>query len=261
MTDALSPVRASRQNRAWRHGPRGLFSVLLIGAGMMGTAMSAHAATATTGSAMTSDDTNTKLMLSATGTVHAPPDRLTAVFFAESTAPTAAGAQGQVNAQVDKAMTTMRAITGLTISAESYSVRHQDADPHASRPAQWVARQTIRVSATDGSILLPLLGRIQSENLALSQLDWSLSRDRRTALLQQAEGLALHELQQRAHAAATALGLKIVRIESVTLNDQEMPRPMPMMMMAARSAVAAPQAPAADQDVTAQADATFVLHP
>ncbi|WP_239019420.1 SIMPL domain-containing protein [Novacetimonas pomaceti] len=261
MTDALSPMRASRHHRARRHGPRGLFS-LLLAAGMMGPVMSAHAATTTTGSAMTTpDDASTKLMLSATGTVHAPPDRLTAVFFAESTAPTAAGAQGQVNAQVDKAMATMRSITGLTISAESYSVRHQDADPHAGRPAQWVARQTIRVSATDGSILLPLLGRIQSENLALSQLDWSLSRDRRTALLQQAEGLALHELQQRAQAAAGALGLKIARIESVTLNDQEMPRPMPMMMMAARSEVAAPQAPAADQDVTAQADATFVLHP
>ncbi|MCW4591396.1 SIMPL domain-containing protein [Gluconacetobacter entanii] len=231
---------------------------LLIGATAMVGITQAHAADS---AAMAADTATTKLRLSATGTVHAPPDELTAVFFAEASAPTAAAAQGQVNAQVDKAMGIAHGVAGLTVNAESYTVHHQEADPRISHPSQWIARQSIRISATDGTILLPLLGRIQSDNLALSRLDWSLSRAHRTALVQQAEGLALHELQQRAQAAATALGLKIARIESVNLNDQDMPSPMPMMMAARAASMSAPQAPAADQDVTAQADATFILHP
>ncbi|PYD61317.1 SIMPL domain-containing protein [Novacetimonas maltaceti] len=228
-------------------------------AGMTAGVTQAHAAD---GAATTAEaPQTTKLRLSATGTVHAPPDELTAVFFAESSAPTAAAAQGQVNAQVDKAMAVARGVTGLTVNAESYIVHHQEADPRNSRPAQWIARQSIRISATDGTILLPLLGRIQSDSLALSRLDWSLSRTHRTALVQQAEGLALRELQQRAQAAATALGLKIARIESVSLTDQDMPPPMPMMMAARAASMPAPQAPAADQDVSAQADATYILRP
>ena len=259
MTSATMRTHASQAPRGMRRLP--ILLSLLAGTAAMADITHAHAAD---GGITTADTTPPKLMLSATGTVHAPPDELTAVFFAEASAPTAAAAQGQVNTQVEKAMASAHGVEGLTVSAESYSVRHQDADTRINHPALWIARQSIRITATDGRILLPLLGRIQSDNLALSRLDWSLSRPHRTALLQQAEGLALHELQQRAQAAATALGLKVARIESVNLNDQETPRPMPMMMMAARAAAAempAPQAPAADQDVTAQADATFILRP
>ncbi|MFT8634241.1 SIMPL domain-containing protein [Novacetimonas hansenii] len=259
----MIPAPMRTRARPARHMLRGapILLSLLVGTATMAGITYAHAAD---GDATAADATMTKLMLSATGTVHAPPDELTAVFFAEASAPTAAAAQGQVNTQVEKAMASAHGVTGLTVSAESYTVRHQEADTRNNHPALWIARQSIRITAADGKILLPLLGRIQSDNLALSRLDWSLSRPHRTALLQQAEGLALHELQQRAQAAATALGLKVTRIESVNLNDQEMPHPMPMMVMAARAASAdmsAPQAPVADQDVTAQADATFILHP
>ncbi|MCE2575335.1 SIMPL domain-containing protein [Komagataeibacter sp. FNDCR2] len=204
----------------------------------------------------------TTLDLIASGTVQARPDELTASFFAESRADTAAAAQAQVNALIAKAMATTAHVDGLNVNAESYFVRHDDGDPRQNRKPGWVARQTIRLTAQDGKILLPLIGQLQAENLALTQLDWSLSRARRAELTRQAESLALQDMQQRAQAAATTLKRKVSVIMSVVLEDQNTPHPMPMMMMARASADSmAPSAPAGMEDVTATAHGTLLLKP
>lgn len=202
------------------------------------------------------------LELSASGTVHAQPDELTAVFYAESRADTAAAAQAQVNTQISKAIATAGHADGLSVNAESYFVHHEDADPKQNRrQPQWVARQTIRLTAPEGKGLLPLVAQLQGDNLVLTQLDWSLSAPRRAELTRKAETLALQDMQQRAQAAAGTLKLKIGAIRTVTLDDQDFPRPRPMMMMArmASAEMAAPEAPAAMQDVTATVHATLVL--
>ena len=203
----------------------------------------------------------TTLELSATGTVQAQPDELTAVFYAESHADTAAAAQAQVNTQAGKGIALATPIEGMGVSAESYIVHHDDGDARQNRKPQWIARQTIRLTAHGGKGLLPLIGQLQSNNLVLTRLDWSLSTVRRAELTRQAETLALQDMQQRAEAAASTLKLKIASIRSVTLDDQNFPRPMPMMMMAraASADLAPPEAPASMQDVTATAHATLVL--
>ncbi|WP_240162209.1 SIMPL domain-containing protein [Gluconacetobacter azotocaptans] len=198
----------------------------------------------------------TELTLSATGTVHAPPDRLTATLFAEATAPAVSTAQARVNALIRQATDAAGAAGGLVVVTDSYSVQRDD----TPRPPQWTARQSLRLTGGDGAKLLDLVGRLQARGLALSGLDWSLSPDRRTALVQQAEAEALKAVRQRAASAATTLGLTVGTIRSVTLEDRGMPRPMPMMMMAARAALP-PTAPPEEQDVTASATATVVLRP
>ncbi|WP_102325603.1 SIMPL domain-containing protein [Komagataeibacter saccharivorans] len=204
----------------------------------------------------------TRLELTASGTVQAQPDQLTATFFAESRADTAAAAQAQVNSLIGKAISAAAQTPDLTVNAESYFVQHEDADTRQSRRARWVARQTIRLTAADGKTLLPLVGQLQAENLALMRLDWSVSRKKRAELTRQAETLALQDMQQRAHAAADTLKLKISSLASVSLDDQDMPRPMPMMMARAASAdMMAPSAPTGMQDVTATARATVLLTP
>ncbi|GBQ10343.1 SIMPL domain-containing protein [Komagataeibacter rhaeticus] len=203
----------------------------------------------------------TTLDLSATGTVQAQPDELTAVFYAESHADTAAAAQAQVNTQVGKAIALATPVEGMGVNAESYVVHHDDGDPRQNRRPQWIARQTIRLTAHDGKGLLPLIGQLQGDNLVLTRLDWSLSTARRTELTRRAETLALQDMQQRAEAAASTLKLKVASIRSVTLDDQNFPRPIPMMMMAraASAEITPPEAPASMQDVTATAHATLVL--
>ncbi|GCE83603.1 SIMPL domain-containing protein [Komagataeibacter diospyri] len=205
----------------------------------------------------------TELELSASGTVQAQPDELTATFLAEARADTAASAQAQVNALVGKVTAASAHVTGLTLNAESYFVHHDDGDAHQNRRPQWVARQSIRLTATDGKVLLPLVGQLQADNLALTRLDWSLSREKRMELTRGAETLALQDMQQRAQAAASTLKLTIASIRSVTLEDQNMPRPMPMMMMARAASMdmPAPEAPTGLQDVTATVRATLILKP
>ena len=202
------------------------------------------------------------LELAATGTVHAQPDELTAVFYAESRADTAAAAQAQVNALAAKAITTASQTDGLRVNAESYFVHQDDIDtrqPH--KQPQWVARQTIRLTAPEGKGLLPLVAQLQADNLVLTRLDWSLSTPRRAELTRKAETLALQDMLQRAQAAAETLKLKIGTIRTITLDDQNFPRPMPMMMMARAASVdmATPAAPADMQDVTATVHATLTL--
>lgn len=205
----------------------------------------------------------TELDLSASGTVQAQPDELTATFMAEARADTAASAQAQVNALVGKVTAASAHASGLTLNAESYFVHHDDGDPRQNRRPQWVARQSIRLTATDGKVLLPLVGQLQADNLALTRLDWSLSREKRAELTRRAETLALQDMQQRAQAAASTLKLTVASIRTVTLEDQNMPRPMPMMMMARAASVDMPgaEAPTGMQDVTATVRATLILKP
>nr|WP_148299364.1 SIMPL domain-containing protein [Komagataeibacter kakiaceti] len=229
---------------------------------LLAAALCPAAVMAQTPAAAPATPDETRLDLVASGTVQALPDELTATFFAESRADTAAAAQAQVNALIAKAMATAAHVDGLTVNAESYFVRHDDGDPRQNRKPGWVARQTIRLTAQDGKNLLPLIGQLQAENLALTQLDWSLSRARRAELTRQAEALALQDMQQRAQAAATTLKRKITALTSVVLEDQDTARPMPMMMMARASAESvAPSAPAGMEDVTATAHATLILKP
>ncbi|NVN36456.1 SIMPL domain-containing protein [Komagataeibacter swingsii] len=206
----------------------------------------------------------TELELSASGTVQAQPDELTATFLAEARADTAASAQAQVNALVGKVTAASAHVTGLTLNAESYFVHHDDGDSRQNRRPQWVARQSIRLTASDGKVLLPLVGQLQADNLALTRLDWSLSREKRMELTRKAETLALQDMQQRAQAAAATLKLNVAFIRTVTLEDDNMPRPMPMMMMMPRAAsieTAPPEAPTGMQDVTATVRARLVLKP
>ncbi|WP_342627595.1 SIMPL domain-containing protein [Nguyenibacter vanlangensis] len=200
---------------------------------------------------------DTELTLTGAGTVHAAPDRLTATLFAESNGATPAAVQGRVNSVIRQAVDAANAAGGLTIVTDSYVVQHDE----AARPAQWTARQVIRLTGADGTALLTLVGQLQARGLGLSGLDWSLSPERRSALTQQAEAEALRDVRRRAEAAAKVLGMTMGPIRTIALQDQGTSRPMPMMMMMAARASMPPTAPLEEQTVTAAATATIMLRP
>ncbi|WP_323989122.1 SIMPL domain-containing protein [Nguyenibacter sp. L1] len=199
---------------------------------------------------------DTELTLTGAGAVHAAPDRLTATLFAESNGATPAAVQGRVNSVIRQAVDAANAAGGLTIVTDSYVVQHDE----AARPAQWTARQVIRLTGADGTALLTLVGQLQARGLGLSGLDWSLSPERRSALTQQAEAEALRDVRRRAEAAAKVLGMTMGPIRTIALQDQGTSRPMPMMMTAARASMP-PTAPLEEQTVTAAATATIMLRP
>ncbi|MGI4815964.1 MAG: SIMPL domain-containing protein [Janthinobacterium lividum] len=113
----------------------------------------------------------TVLHLSATGFVQVAPDQLAAELVAQSTSPSAAMAQRQVNTMMANGMKAAQAIAGVDARAVGYSVTPGD-DKHAT----WIAQQILELRGADRPALLDLAGKFQERGLALASLDWQLSR-------------------------------------------------------------------------------------
>lgn len=203
----------------------------------------------------------TKLDINAEGQVEAPPDRLTATFRAQAQDKNVATAQQAVNAQIHQATEQAAKVNGVTSAVLVYGVSESRPDKNTTL---WTARQTLTLAAADGKALLPLAGQLQGNGLILEQLEWSLSRPQRQTLFLQAEKNAIADLKKQAETLAAALGLHVLRFEHVTVSEEDSPRPMPVMLMAARSAdgaAAPPSSTAETQTVRASASATVLLAP
>lgn len=137
----------------------------------------------------------TKLELTASGSVQAPPDQLAASFRAESRSNSAAAAQKAVNTQVSKAAEQAKQANGVKYAISHYSVSEMRDDK--AKNAVWTASQDLTFTAPDGEALLPLTGQLQANGLILEGLDWSLSPDKQKALQLEAEKAAVTDLKNR----------------------------------------------------------------
>lgn len=200
----------------------------------------------------------TKLHISAEGTVQAPPDQITATFRVEAQGKSPAAAQQSVNAQISRAMATSSKVKGLKSAALNYSV--SQTRPDKARPF-WTAQQSLTLTASDGQALLPLAGELQASGLILEGLEWSLSESRRQGLLLEAEKNAVTDLQKQAETLAASLGLHVARFETLNFSEFTPIRPMPVMMMAARSSAdtTPPSSTEETQTVRARGNATVIL--
>ncbi len=193
----------------------------------------------------------TVLHLSASAAVQVAPDLLIAELVAQSTAANPATAQRQVNTLIADGMMAARSVDGVAAQANGYSVGYTD-----QKRTTWSAQQTLELRAADGPALLDLVGRLQQRGFLTTSLDWQLSPDLRRHAHDQATTEALKELQARAEAAASTLGLKVDHLQDVRLDSggrQAFP------VMAARAP--GPQASQTPQDVTADVSADFALRP
>ncbi len=197
---------------------------------------------------------NTVLHLTATSSVQATPDQLVAALLARNTSQSAAAAQRRVNALIADGLKDAQGVTGVDARATGYAV-----EPTDDKRAAWVAQQTLELRGSDGPSLLDLVGRLQERGLVAASLDWQVSPALRRKAHDEATTAALKQLQVRARSAAATLGLNVDHLREVRL-DGPANQPVPMMAMAAR-AVAAPQATAAPEDVTAEVSADYVLRP
>jgi uncharacterized protein len=221
-------------------------AVLLIGCGY---------ANAQPGPQPTPPGGSTILHLSASASVPASPDQLVVNLVAQSTLPLAAAAQRRVNALIAEGMQAAHNMAGVEARAVGYSVTPTD-----EKRSMWNAQQTLQLRGPDGQSLLDLAGRLQERGLIAASLDWQLSPALRRKAHDEATTEALKELQARAAAAATTLGLHVDHATDVRL-DIPVYQPRPSFSVMAARGAPPPQATALPEDVTADVSADVVLRP
>jgi len=221
----------------------------LLAAGLLLGAASAHA--------------ETLLRLSETATVMQHPDELDASLRVEATSPSPAEAQRRVNATMEDALATAKAVAGVTVSTGGYFVWRVGPAPLAP-PEHWQANQSIELTSHDGAALLKLVGALQQKGLAVAQLGWRLSDAATRAARAAATKQAIAALRGRAEEAAALLDLRFASFKEVRLDSTRPPPMMPRLMMAtaaSASSAAPPSAEPADIGISATADADVVLVP
>ena len=118
----------------------------------------------------------TMLRLAETATLLVHPDEPSASLRAEAASPTAAEAQGRVNAAIAGAIARAKAAAGVTVATGGYNVWHVAPTPQ-DRSDHWQAAQTLELKGRDAALLLPLVGDLQHAGLAVGRLSWGLSPD------------------------------------------------------------------------------------
>ncbi len=200
---------------------------------------------------------DTMLHVSVTGSVTVMPDELVAQLSAQADAPSAAAAQGAVNAMVAKALAAAKPLQAVTASTTSYSVWHQT-DPKDV----WHASQGVALRSHDGAGLLTLIGQLQAAGLAVGDLSWQLSPALADKSYEQAVANAIGKLTARTQETAALLHLQVHGFTQIVLGDGSGPEPRPMMRLMAAEAPAAAPPPSAQAEamtVTATVNGTARL--
>jgi uncharacterized protein len=203
------------------------------------------------------------LHLGETATVMAAPDQLVAVLRAEANRATAAEAQAAVNDTMKDALTQARASAGLKVSTGGYGV-WRIGPTDKDRAERWQAGQTLELVGHDDAVVLKLVGALQAKGLAISSLDWRLSREAERRAHQDATKQALAALRGRIDEAADLLNLRFDQFKEIRLDGAGQMQPIVRAAAAPRAmtmSAAPPSAVAEDIPVTATAEADAILTP
>jgi uncharacterized protein YggE len=207
----------------------------------------------------------TVLSLSATGTVLAAPDEITASLTVQASARQAATAQADVNKVMAKALAAARDVAGVTATTADYNVNQTNND--AGTVTGYQASQTLNLTmpapgGTPPSAFTDLVGQLQNEGLLLNSLDGDLSPAGRQAAGTQAINAAIKQVQAQAACIAKTLGESVgpMKTLNVSLDNGGPVMPMRMMVMAA-PASAPPQAAPGPVSVSATVSAEIALAP
>ena len=197
----------------------------------------------------------TVLHLGESAEVTRAPDEIVATLRAEARAGSAAAAQEAVNRAIAAALDRARAAPGVRVATGGYWTNRVE------EGRAWQASQQLTLRGADGAAVLDLVGALQQQGMAVSQLQWQLTRETARQTREEAARLALGALQRRADAVAAQLGLQVAGLREVRIDAPDRaPRPMPMAMSAMRAAAAPPPAAVAeDIVVSATVEAVVVL--
>lgn len=202
----------------------------------------------------------TKLTLSAHAEKTLPRDRLRAELRAEAVGADASHVQAEVNRRMAAALARAKAAAGIDVETTGYTV-YQEHDAKGN-PTRWHGSQSVRLTSGDFPALLNLVGALQGEGLALTDLAAELSPALAKSAQDELTDAALKEIRARAERIATTLGTHVERYAELRVGSVSLP-PVPMraMVAVASSSMPAPVAAAGDATVTVSVDATVLLAP
>lgn len=157
------------------------------------------------------------VQLSATGTVEVPQDYLTITLAATREDADAAAVQAQLKAALDTALAQARAAASpgqieVRTGGFSLSPRHDS----NGRISTWQGRSELVIHGRDFGRISALAGRIQT--LVVSDVAFSLSREGREQVEQQAQAQAIERFKVKAGEVAQGFGFARYSLREVAVN-------------------------------------------
>ncbi|MCC6024147.1 MAG: SIMPL domain-containing protein [Thaumarchaeota archaeon] len=210
----------------------GLIAVAALGVSMAGL-MTAQA-TSTINNVENNDGAKpqnyTTLMISGYGRVSYVPDRVTVVFVALGYGKNAADALSECSSKMSRIFS---ALESLGISRDSMRTSGINVNPRydwEQKPPKLIdyeASYNLMVEISD----ISLAGKVIDAAFAAGAdgmygLQFTLSKERESELVNQAIKAAINDAVKKAEVAASQLGLKIVKIESISISHQQTPPPI-----------------------------------
>lgn len=169
-------------------------------------------------------------------------DLMQATLFAEAVGQSPAQLSATVNDQLNKAINAAKKVKSVRVESGDYQ---SQANYRDGKQDGWRTRGEVRLESADFSGLATLLGQLQSENLQLSSVQFSVSPQLREQVENELVRDALKAFQQRADVVRQSLNKNAVKIVSIRLETQNMyPVPRPMFRVSAMAMDKAEAAPA-----------------
>ncbi|MDR2214153.1 MAG: SIMPL domain-containing protein [Pseudomonadales bacterium] len=125
--------------------------------------------------------------------------------------------QDQLNASMAQALELIKS-TSIESNTSNYQAYIAPDSFTSANNSLWEVRQGVILTSTDSAALLELAGKLQELGLTMSALYYSLSTARYEAVTEELTTQALGTLQQRAEAAARALGKSKADLVEVSMN-------------------------------------------
>ena len=178
----------------------------------------------------------TRMTLQATASAEVPLDTVRITLAAEAEAADQAAVSQQLASVLAAAAKQAQGVAGITSHTGNYGIW-----PNRDNKGNidgWHGRGEIVLESKDFAAASALATRMNGK-VAISSIVFILSREARQAQERKLLGQVAQAFQARALEAAKAFGFSGYRIEKLDLNGAgempPMPRPMPMMRMAAKS--------------------------
>jgi len=175
--------------------------------------------------------------------------------------------QNQVNAVMRNARDILEKTDNIDFSIQQYHVymiQQGQSRRDLDNPA-WRAQQGIQMHSLNSEALLVVTARLQEAGLTVSNMYYSLSRDRHEEISDSLLDAALAKLQARAERVAKTLGKDDAQLVEVTLNGSQPYFGERVMMAEARSmdsmAMNVPVAQPGESQVSVMVNARALLSP
>jgi predicted secreted protein len=180
-----------------------------------------------------SDDAGTLLNITAHAEREVANDLMTVHLSAERRAAEPVTAAAEVNRIMRAALDRAKEVEGVEARSLSYTTSPvYDHEHNRTEAIAWQVRQVLELTGKEFERLTDLAGDLQAFGLAITQIEFSLSRETRSSHQGELMVEAIADWQRTAREMAAVLGASHVSPKELTLNDDGFPGPRPMYAMA-----------------------------